>query len=299
MKRLSFLLLALTAACSLFAQSPYQFKELTDLPYMEEASEVQQLNLLIPENSESAPLFIWIGGGAWSFVDRHQEMDFARQMAKQGIAVASVGHRLSAAVWADSTQTTGVQHPAHIEDIARAFVWLYEQADTYGYDKEQMFIGGFSSGAHLAALLSMDGKYLEALGNTKDNIRGVIPVGGAYDILHYREFLFNSAKSHLAEQHVDVVFGATEEAQVDASPATYLDQLKTPMLLISDNNLYPYTKVFEDMLKEAKYEDVDILHISRYGHGPLWKHLSHDEDSEYRDIMVNFIKRRRAGESKG
>ena len=283
------------------AQSPVDtaYKEFKNLPYLENGSELQQLNLLVPEREGAKPLFIWIGGGAWSFVDRHIEMDFARQLARQGIAVASVGHRLSPAIWQDPPKTTGISHPAHIEDIAQAFVWLYEHASTYGYDESSIFIGGFSSGAHLAALLTMDGRYLEKLGSSKDYIKGVIPIGGAFDIRHYREFLANSGQPHLAEEHVDAVFGATEEAHIDASPSTYIEHLATPMLLISDNSLYAYTKVFEEQLKEAEYTDCDIVHISRYGHGPLWKHLSFDEKSEYRDLMINFIMKRTSTENNG
>lgn len=293
------LLFCVYSSCSGQSFTDTAYKEFKNLSYLEGGSELQQLNLLIPEGAGPHPLFIWIGGGAWSFVDRHVEMDFARQLAKQGIAVASVGHRLSPAVWQDPPKTTGISHPAHIRDIAQAFVWLHENAATYGYDKESIFIGGFSSGAHLAALLTMDGRYLENLGSSQEHIKGVIPIGGAFDIMHYREYLANSGQPHLAEQHVDAVFGATKEAHIDASPSTYIEHLKTPMLLISDNSLYAYTKVFEEQLKEAEYTDCDIIHISRYGHGPLWKHLSFDEKSEYRDIMVNFIKRRTSVEKNG
>ncbi len=296
MKSINYLLMGmlLFSATLGFSQtnSEFSIQEFPNLSYVEGGDSLQQLNLLIPQKESPVPLFIWIGGGAWSFVDRHMEMDFARQMCKRGIAVASVGHRLSAAVWKDPQKNTGVKHPTHIEDLAQAFVWLYEQAETYGYSQNAIFIGGFSSGAHLAALLTMDASYLNELGSSPENIKGVIPIGGAFDIAHYREYLLNSAQPNLATEHVDAVFGNTEEAHAHASPSTYLDQLNTPMLLISDNSLYAYTKVFEEQLKEAEYTDCDILHISRYGHGALWKHLSFDENSEYREIMVNFIKKR-------
>ena len=80
-------------------------------------------------------------------------MNVARKFAKEGIAVASVGHRLSMD-WNDSTSVVDVQHPDHVEDVAKAFKWLIDHADEYGYDKEQIFVGGFSSGAHLTAILA-------------------------------------------------------------------------------------------------------------------------------------------------
>ncbi|MEL6652943.1 MAG: alpha/beta hydrolase, partial [Bacteroidota bacterium] len=195
---------------------------------------LQRLNLALPEGPNKTPLLIWIGGGAWSFVDRHKEMDLARQFAAEGIAVASIGHRLSSAVWADSSRNEGVQHPTHIQDLAAAVKWLYDHTDTYQIDREQIYIGGFSSGAHLAALLSLDERYLAKHNLSLDILKGVIPVAGTYDIADYHTAFANSAtRSALAVTHVEAVFGDTEADWEYASPITYLDQMSVPMLLIS------------------------------------------------------------------
>ena len=165
----------------------------SDLLYADEASaqndSLQRLNLVLPKGKVRAPLLIWIGGGAWSYVDRNLEMDLAKHLARAGIAVASVGHRLSPAVWRDSSLNTGIQHPEHAKDIASALKWLFDQAPQYGYDRDNLFIGGYSSGGHLAALISLDRSYLKAEGLPANIIRGVIPISGAYDIVAYREAL--------------------------------------------------------------------------------------------------------------
>ena len=114
-------------ACALLVQVALGQSALTehhDLLYVPtdavEADSVQRLNLVLPTDVEQPPLLLWIGGGAWSYVNRAMEMDIARRMAAEGMAVASVGHRLSAAVWQNPALDEGVQHPAHIEDIASA-----------------------------------------------------------------------------------------------------------------------------------------------------------------------------------
>ncbi len=103
----------------------YEVNVFSDLLYADETSpeddSLQRLNLALPKGKAKVPLLIWIGGGAWSYVDRNLEMDLAKQLAQAGIAVASVGHRLSPAVWRDSSLTTGIQHPDHAKDIASAF----------------------------------------------------------------------------------------------------------------------------------------------------------------------------------
>lgn len=251
---------------------------------------LQRLNLVLPEGKKKTPLLIWIGGGAWSFVDRHKEMDLARQFAAEGIAVASVGHRLSSAVWADSSRDTGVQHPIHIQDLAAAFKWLYEHAKEYQIDRKQIFVGGYSSGAHLAALLSLDERYLKEQGLNLSHIKGVIPIAGTYDVSGYHAAFANSeTKKDLAKTHVEAVFGDTEASFSAASPATYLEHMSVPMLLISETNTYNYTVVLEQALTKGSFREYKIIHVKEFDHRELWQDLSFTEDSKYRKEILSFI----------
>jgi hypothetical protein len=94
----------------------------------------------------------------------------------------------------------------------------------------------------------------------------------------------------MADTHVKAVFGETEHDFIAASPTEYINNLSTPMLLLSENNTYNYTKIFEDKIRTTKYRNFQVIHIHRMGHGELWRHLSYDENSVYRDFIVNFIK---------
>jgi len=251
---------------------------------------LQRLNLVLPKDEVKPPLLLWIGGGAWAFVDRHKEMSFVKRMAHEGMAVASVGHRLSAAVFADSSRTTGVKHPEHIKDIAAAFRWLYDHADEYGYDKEKIYVGGFSCGAHLAALLSMDNRYLNNVGLDKSNIKGVIPISGTYNILDYKSAFANGSRPQLVEQHVHAVFGDTEQDHLDASPTTYVNDISVPMLLISDSNMIGYTNVFEASLLTTEFQAIDFLYVRNLNHRALYNNLANESYSAYRNFIVDFIK---------
>jgi len=266
--------------------------EYADILYIEsdvvENDTLQRLNLVLPEK-ENAPLFVWIGGGAWAYVNRHMEMNLVRQFASEGMAVASVGHRLSPAVWRDSSLTEGIQHPRHIEDVATAFKWLYDHADEYGYNRDEIFVGGFSSGGHLAALLSMDEQYLAKVGLTRDVIQGVIPIGGAYDIPNYHQVFREGSRPELAVLHVEAVFGSTEEEMRAASPTSYVESMTVPMLLISENQTYNYTRILEDHVVASGFEDFSVVHVEEMGHGEFWNHLSTADTSAYRDMIVEFI----------
>jgi acetyl esterase/lipase len=166
-----------------------------------------KLNLVIPKGVEQPPLLVWIGGGAWSYVSRDIEMDIAKKIGEKGIAVASVSHRLSPATWKDSSLNVGVKHPQHIKDVARAISFLYANHAKYGYSEKKIFVGGFSSGGHLTALIAMDGQFLKEVGLSTKLIQGVIPIAGTYDIAHYYQVLTEGNGKDFADNHVGSVLG--------------------------------------------------------------------------------------------
>lgn len=266
-----------------------EHKEISYFPKLFSEDTLQRLNLVIPTKKDRIPLFIWIGGGAWSYGDKNQEMDLARKFAAKGIAVACVGHRLSPAIWRDSTLNKGIQHPKHIEDVAASVKWLYENADKYGYDRNRFFIGGYSSGGHLSALISLDSTYLNQVGLSHKIFKVIIPISGTFDIVDYHSVLLNSGRPELAELHVEAVFGEGIESFRQASPVTYLDHLSVPVLLISDNNMYNYSRIFEKKVRTTEFRKMQVVYAYDLSHGGLWRNLSFDEQSIYRQIIINFI----------
>ena len=251
---------------------------------------LQKLNLVIPNNVEEPPLLVWIGGGAWSYVNKDMEMDLAKKIAVKGIAVASVGHRLSPATWKDPKLNKGVQHPKHAQDVALALKWLYDHAKDYGYDKSRIFIGGYSSGAHLAALVTLDTSYLEAQKLSKQLIRGTIAISGAYDIQNYYEVFKSGNHPEWAELHVAAVFGKSQEDYKKASPTHYLQNLSSPLLLMTDNSIPHYTEGFEEAIQATGFKNYKTVYVPDLSHGELWRHLSFEKDSDYRETIVAFIK---------
>ncbi len=295
LQRLTFCIsiLCVFASCS-FGQTKnkFEFTELKNIDYLEGKSidSMQRLNLVLPKIDTDYPLLIWIGGGAWSYVDRNVEMDLARKFAEEGIAVASIGHRLSAAKWRDSTLDKGVKHPEHIKDLAAAVKWLYDHASENGYDNKKIFIGGFSSGGHLTALIGLDDSYLKNEGLSKDVIKGMIPISGTYDVVNYHEVFETGNRPELAKLHVEAVFGDTSEDFINASPISYLENLGIPMLLISDNALDRYTRLFEKRLMETDFNDYKVIYVPDLNHAELWRNISFDDSSIYRKSIIEFIK---------
>ncbi|MEN0003081.1 MAG: alpha/beta hydrolase [Bacteroidota bacterium] len=275
------------------AKMPFELRLHENLAYLNQSDDLsvdslQRLNLILPKMEAPYPLLIWIGGGAWSYVDRHQETGIAKQFAQRGIGVASVGHRLSPATWRNPEWSSGIQHPKHIEDVAAAVHWLVEHAQEYGYDSEQLFIGGYSSGAHLAALISMDSTYLASYQLSPSVFKGVIPISGTYDVVDYHQVFLNGSRPELAQLHVEAVFGDTQEQLIAASPVQYMEGLQQPTLLMCDNNLHNYTRLFEDKIRETDFQQVQVVYSYEFSHAELWRHLA-EAKSKYRNIIIDFI----------
>jgi len=268
----------------------YEVKEINDIQYYPEGkSDQTKLNLIIPQGVKNPPVFIWIGQGAWAYVNRHVEMNICRAFSKKGILVVSAGHSLSPALLGEKKIEEGVRHPQHVKDIAMAFKWVYEHASEYNYDVNNIFVGGYSSGAHLATLLAMDNRYLSNLGLSNQMIKAIIPVGGGYDIPHYKKDLLEEDEDY-DKNHIIPVFGSSHEAHIDASPTTYIDSLITPILMISESDTYKYSIVFERLLAEKKAKNVEVLNIHSESHSSLWKKLGNAEQCLYRDYIVDYIK---------
>jgi len=120
------------------------------------------------------PLLAFLHGGAWQFGDKarrtaDRKAPFARN---EGWHFASLNFRLVPEV--------GIAEMAH--DAVRGIAALLARADDLGVDRARVVLMGHSSGAHLAALIGTDPRYLLDAGLPMDLLAGVIAnEGPAYD----------------------------------------------------------------------------------------------------------------------
>ncbi len=137
------------------------------------------LDIYRPKSSSTnaqKPVVVMIHGGGWRTGDKGSESQ-GRQKASfftgHGFVYVSANYRLS----------PEVQHPAHVEDVAKALSWIFDNIASYGGDPKRIFLMGHSSGAHLAALVTADEAYLNKLGKSPAMLSGVILLDSAgYDI---------------------------------------------------------------------------------------------------------------------
>jgi acetyl esterase/lipase len=114
-------------------------------------------------------------------------------------------------------------------DVAKAIRWAHDHAKEVGGNPNAIFVMGHSAGAHLAALVCTDERYLKAEGLSLGIIKGCVPVDtAAYDVpLRFAQS--DAQKSSTGK----AIFGDTEASHRDLSPITYVGNAKSiPAFLI-------------------------------------------------------------------
>jgi acetyl esterase/lipase len=144
-----------------------------DLPYVEPRQERRTLDVYAPAGAKDLPVLVWIHGGGWRRGDKRAVQQKPQAFADRGFVFVSINYCFVPQVTIQ--EMTG--------DVARAIKWVHDHAGEYGGDGKRIFVAGHSAGAHLAALVCTDGRYLEAEGLSLALIKGCIPVDTAvYDV---------------------------------------------------------------------------------------------------------------------
>ena len=218
----------------------------TDLPYGELPR--QRLDIYRPAQFSEGklPTVIFFYGGGWEAGEKANYKFVAEALTSQGMMVVIPDYRVF----------PEVVFPAFVEDAAKAVAWTKDHIANYGGDPEQLFVGGHSAGAHIAALLSLDEKYLRQVDLQPQQLRGMIGLAGPYDFLP------------LQSQTLLQIFG-DEASQWHSQPVNFVDTGHPPMLLLVGNDdrtvLPRNTHHLADKLEQYGNE-VEVKEFEGYGH---------------------------------
>lgn len=144
------------------------------MQYQYGAAEKQMLDYYPAPKGGRPALIVFIHGGGWSIGDKRSgTKNKASHYNGLGYAFASLNYRL-----VPETDPAG-----QATDVAKALAYLRARADSLGFDPDRIILSGHSAGAHLAALVSTDPRYLSAAGIPMASIRGTVLLDGAgYDV---------------------------------------------------------------------------------------------------------------------
>ena len=163
------------------------------------------------------PVVVFFYGGAWQHGSRANYVFVAAELARRGMVVVVPDYRLSPAV----------RFPAFVQDAAQAVAFTRRMAAGWGGDPDRVVLAGHSAGAHIAAMLALDPRFLADAGDDRDALAGMVGLAGPYDFLPF------------TSDDIRQVFAGTDAAATQ--PISFADGRNPPMLLLhgtADRTVY-------------------------------------------------------------
>jgi acetyl esterase/lipase len=158
--------------------------------------------------SDKKPVVIFIHGGRWSFGDKGQYRFVAARLAEAGYIT----------VIPDYKKYPQVKFPEIMDDPAQATAWVIQNVEEYNGNPARIYLMGHSAGAHMAALIISDERYLKKYGASGSDIAAFAGLAGPYD--------FTPEDTDLKD-----LFGPPDKYPQMQAP-TFITGREPPMLLL-------------------------------------------------------------------
>ena len=172
-------------------------------------AEIERLDIY-RTRCEAAPVFVFIHGGAWR---SGHSRDFAGPA--EMFLTAGALYILPDFAW---VQDAGGSLMVLADQVRRAVAWVHENIARFGGDPSRLYLGGQSSGGHLAAV-ALTTDWRQNFGLPADIVKGGLCISGMYDLVPVRL----SARSR---------YVAFDDSTVAAlSPIRHLEHLHAPLVV--------------------------------------------------------------------
>lgn len=235
---LACLIAALVSGCQTVALSVLNSGP-SSLPPTETRSYDDKLNLKLdihrPASIEGKPpVAVFFFGGSWRNGNRTEYSFVGEALASRGIITIVPDYRVF----------PQVRFPDFEFDAAHAVRWAFDHVDELGGDPQRIFIVGHSAGAHIAALLGTDQRYLASVGLNPKDLAGIVGISGPYDFLP------------LTDPDLIEVFGEEKDWPI-TQPVNFVDGDEPPFLLLqglADRVVWPTNSTS----LQSKLQRVDV-----------------------------------------
>ena len=172
-----------------------------------------------------------VHGGGWSSGNKSHFYPAANLLAQRGYTVFLPEYRLS----------PEARYPGGLVDLNDAIVWARQQADSYGFDKDKLALGGGSSGGQMAALLAYTADEPLYKSNPADDtqVSALIDLDGVLDFTTPLaiEYENKAGDQSAAGRWFGGAFEKYPEKWREASAVRHIDGSSPPTLIISSGQL--------------------------------------------------------------
>jgi len=160
------------------------------------------------DDRRRSPVVVFLYGGRWQSGSKEEYRLVGNALTRRGIVVIVPDYRMY----------PGALFPAWVEDAAQAVRWSVDNAHSFNGDTARIFVVGHSAGAHTAALLALDEKYLRSAGVAAHVLRGTVSMAGPVD-------------TSWTDPDVQALMGPREGWPM-TYPASHIDGTEQPLLFL-------------------------------------------------------------------
>ena len=226
--------------------SPYSGYEVTtNVPYG--TLERQKLDIYRPTKSQNTKdIIIFIYGGSWKSGEKSDYRFIAQPFSENGFTTVIPNYRLY----------PEVRFPDFNKDVAKAVAWVHRNLSNSTGPKNIVLVG-HSAGAHIAALISLDPKYLEVEGLSPSIIKTWVSLAGP--------LAFNPLKTN----SIRPIFETIKDDIKQAQPINFSRKNSRPAVLFhgkKDTTVYEKNSILTAMALKKNENKVIQKSFASIGH---------------------------------
>ncbi len=148
---------------------------------------------VFPAAQAQAPIMVFIHGGWWRSLDKHQHSFIAQSFVDAGAMVVVPNYALCPVATIEGI----------VIQMVRALVWVYRHAGLYGGDTRRIVVVGHSAGGHLASMLLSCLWSQVAADLPPQLVRAALSMSGVFDLEPLRHTPYLQADLHLTSTSVE------------------------------------------------------------------------------------------------
>lgn len=270
-----------------------------------------KLDIIYPKNQNTPlPVIFWVHGGAFVAGDKSDVTNYMIMLANEGFIIVNINYELA----------PSAKYPNQIIQIGEAYTYIENSNDYPFINKDIIYFGGDSAGAHIAAqfiTIQTNPNYLKTLNEIKEtkdinkvvnkDITGAILFAGPYDFNELSNLvkkrvessenkLLSSIISFVAKRiglaYLGTLNWSTNDKFKVLSIVDYVDA-NFPETFITDGRLisfeYHARKLEQKLINNnvevtSVYYDYDLMHEYQFNLGTI-----SDDNNNYALMTFNAL----------
>lgn len=252
--------------------SRFYVNQKKDIEY--NAEQKLKLDVYTPKKKtkELRNVLVFIHGGNWMNGSKSLYDFFGRGMAGKGIITVVIDFRQYPAANSEMAM-----------DAARSVKWVKENITAYGGDTNKIYVSGHSAGAQLAALISTDNSYFDAL-KIKNPIKGCVLI----DAFGLDMYTYLKKEEQYRHEEYRTMFSKDEEQWKKSSPIYHLHEEMPKFIVFVGGKTYPNiidgsNSFFTEVKKYQS--DAQLIKVPRKRHTGMIFSYANPRKKAYRQLL--------------